>query len=63
MSTATQRKPLDRDDAIRLLKMLAERENWTENYRTGKYEWSPLLLTADNDPTEIVKQILQVLEA
>lgn len=60
MSTATKRKPLDRDDAIRLLKMLAERANWTENGRTGRYEWTPILISAETDPTDIANQILDV---
>ena len=63
MSTAAKRKPLDRDDAIRLTKMLADPANWTQNVRNDKYTWSPLLLTAENDPTDIAKQILKVLEA
>lgn len=61
MNTAAKKKPLDINDAIRLLDLLADPANWTENYKAGKYQWSPVLIAADNDPSEIAKQILEIV--
>lgn len=62
MNTATKKKPIDREGVIRLAEMMADPANWTQNVRSDKYTWSPLLIAAENDPVDIAKQILKVLK-